>query len=78
MILKHKDMPTEGQFVAVYEYNGYIWSGTYRYDEDGLIEEYSLDIDDFTPVGGSGDSATTPWGFNESVSDNVTFYTVEV
>lgn len=38
-------MPTSGQFVAMWEYNGAIWSSTMRYDDDGELKEYSIDGD---------------------------------
>lgn len=71
---KVKDMPMTGQFVAVYEYNDQLWSGTYSWDEDGLITEYNLDIDDFEPVGGSGDVYSCPWGNMPNIP--VIFYTI--
>ena len=30
-------MPTEGQFVAIWEYDGEIWSGTYKYNKGRLM-----------------------------------------
>lgn len=32
------EMPKSGQFVAVWEFQGNIWSDTYRYDEHGWLE----------------------------------------
>lgn len=37
------------QFVAVWEYEGKIWSSTYKYSEQGL-EEYKEEFDDFRVV----------------------------
>ena len=31
------EMPEEGQFVAVWEYNGKIWSDTYYWEDDKLL-----------------------------------------
>lgn len=59
------EMPKEGQFVAVHTYNGNVWSGTYLWDDEGLITEYSLYKDEFEPVGGGGDCDALPWVFNE-------------
>lgn len=33
-----KEMPTTGQFVAVWEFNGEIWSDRYQWDKGGLME----------------------------------------
>jgi len=30
-------MPTEGQFVAVWEYKGRIWSDTFKYNKQGKL-----------------------------------------
>lgn len=62
-----KEMPTEGQFVAVYEYNGDIWSGAYQWDEDGCVTEYCLYDDEFVPVGGMGDISSLPWFCNRNI-----------
>lgn len=32
------EMPKSGQFVAVWEFQGNVWSDTYRYDEHGGLE----------------------------------------
>lgn len=34
------EMPKSGQFVAVWEYNGNIWSGTYYWDDGGDLFEW--------------------------------------
>lgn len=34
------EMPKSGQFVAVWEHNGNIWSGTYYWDDDGELFEW--------------------------------------
>lgn len=60
------EMPKEGQFVAVYSYNGNVWSGTYEWDDDGLITEYCLSDDEFWLVGGMGDTFSLPWVCNEN------------
>lgn len=61
------EMPTEGQFVAVYTYNGKIWSGTYLWDDEGLAKEYCIYEDGFVRVGGMGDHGSLPWVFNEGI-----------
>lgn len=33
-----KEMPTSGQFVAVWEFNGEVWSDRYQWDKGGLME----------------------------------------
>lgn len=33
------EMPTDGQFVAVWLYDGEIWSNTYRF-HDGITQRY--------------------------------------
>lgn len=58
------EMPTEGQFVAVYTYNGNVWSGTYAWDAD-IITEYFLYSDDFEPICGTGEYRYLPWICNE-------------
>ena len=65
---QRKNMPKEGQFVAVYEYNGQVWCGTYLWDDDFLITEYCLYNDDFEPVGGSGDENSLPWVCNSNTN----------
>lgn len=32
------EMPTEGQFVAVYKFNDNVWSGVYKYEHGELYE----------------------------------------
>jgi hypothetical protein len=68
-MVEFKNMPLIGQFVAVYQYNGEVWSGTYRWDEDGLITEYCFNDDDdyFSPVGGMGDYNSLPWVCNVGI-----------
>ena len=34
------EQPTEGHFVAIWEYQGAVWSGTYRYNSEGELESY--------------------------------------
>ena len=41
-----KEMPTSGQFVAVWEYNGNIWSGVYI-NQGRWIDVYLIEKDDF-------------------------------
>lgn len=36
--------PTSGQFVAVWEYNGVLWSDTYMW-EDGKLYQYAPDCE---------------------------------
>lgn len=60
-MVEFKNMPLIGQFVAVYEYNGEVWSGTYLWDDEGLITEYCFHEDEFVPVGGMGDIHSLPW-----------------
>lgn len=38
-----KEMSTSGQFVAVWEFHGRVWSGTYYWDDDGELFEWSGD-----------------------------------
>jgi hypothetical protein len=45
-----ESMPTEGQFVAVWEYEGETWSGTYKID-NGIISQYLQDHDNWYEVG---------------------------
>ena len=40
------EMPTSGQFVAVWEYNGNIWSGVYI-NQGEWIDVYLIEDDDF-------------------------------
>lgn len=37
-----KEMPEEGQFVAMWIIGGQLWSGTFRYD-GGQLFEYNVD-----------------------------------
>ena len=37
---KVKEMPTSGQFVAVWEYDGNLWSNTMEWKEDGCLYHY--------------------------------------
>lgn len=60
-------MPLIGQFVAVYEYNGEVWSGTYLWDDEGLITEYCSHEDEFVPVGGMGDVNSLPWVYTQGI-----------
>lgn len=60
-----KEMPTNGQFVAIYTYNGEIWSGSYLWDDEGLITEYCLHENEFVHVGGMGDIHSLPWVCNK-------------
>lgn len=46
-------MPTEGQFVAVWEHNNVLWSATYKWNEDGELLEF--DYDEWLEVGGFHD-----------------------
>lgn len=41
-------MPTSGQFVAVWEYAGVLWSETYRVEGTRLFV-YNVEEDDFEP-----------------------------
>lgn len=57
-------MPTEGQFVAVWEYNDVLWSAVYKWDGDVLLsyclDQGSEDYDEFVNViEGSGPSEFT-------------------
>lgn len=38
--------PTSGQFVAVWAYNGEVWSCVYKADSTGLVE-YNSETDEF-------------------------------
>lgn len=67
-------MPESGQFVAVYSYNNKVWSGTYLWDDDFLITEYMAGVDEFEPVGGSGDTRCLPWVCN--MNTNPKFFVV--
>ena len=40
------EMPTSGQFVAVWQYNGKIWSGVYI-NRGEWIDVYLIEDDDF-------------------------------
>lgn len=66
-MVEFKKMPLIGQFVAIYAYNGNAWSGTYRWDDDGLVTEYCENDDEFYPVGGMGDYNSLPWVCNAGV-----------
>lgn len=35
-----KEMPTSGQFIAVWKFKGHIWSDTYKWG-DGILYEWS-------------------------------------
>lgn len=67
-------MPEDGQFVAVYEYNDQVWSGSYLWDEEGLVTEYCIHEDAFVPVGGMGDIHSLPWVCNSGIEP--TFFVV--
>jgi hypothetical protein len=41
MMKRANEMPTEGQFLVVWEFNGLPWSSVYRY-HDGAMERYEL------------------------------------
>lgn len=43
------EMPTSGQFVAVWMYNNKIWSSVYKY-ESGCLNLYSPVDVDFKPI----------------------------
>jgi len=43
------EMPTSGQFVAVWMYNNKIWSSVYKY-ESGCLNLYSPVDGDYEPV----------------------------
>lgn len=45
-----KKMPKQGQFVAIWEYNGVLWSGVYKYIED-VIYRYNPYADEFEQLG---------------------------
>lgn len=61
-------MPTEGQFVAVYEYGGKIWSDILKW-EDGKLLEYFEKENTFEPV--------TPENCDIlSERENIKFYTL--
>jgi hypothetical protein len=48
------EMPTSGQFVTVWIYNGKVWSGTYRWRGENLFQ-YEEKTDGFTyPIGMGG------------------------
>lgn len=40
-------MPTEGQFVVVFEYNGNIWSGVYYVEQGCLYKFFNDDTQSF-------------------------------
>jgi len=54
-----KDMPKDGQFVAVWEYQKNVWSGIYRWT-DGELYEYSNSDDEFDITYGGVNR--TAWG----------------
>lgn len=41
-----KKIPQEGQFVAIWEYKGKLWSSTYKW-QDGVLLAYSAGCDEF-------------------------------
>ena len=41
------EMPKEGQFVAVWEYNGMVWSDVIRHTCNGLLECCNADGDEW-------------------------------
>ena len=41
-----KEMPHDGQFVAIWEYNGKLWSSVHKW-EDGVLLAYSAGCDEF-------------------------------
>lgn len=53
------EMPEEGQFVAVWEYNGEIWSDTFSII-DGELMKFSDDRDDFYRDSGVGYAIEDP------------------
>lgn len=64
-------VPTSGQFVAVWEYGVNVWSSTYQW-EDGKLQEYNDDDDDFrTVVGGVN---RTAWGYDPNILETTKFY----
>lgn len=42
-------VPTKGQFIAVWMFEGKPWSGTYQYDSEGCIEVYNENLDEWQP-----------------------------
>ena len=45
------EQPLEGQFIAIWEYKGNLWSYTLRYGEDGYLEQYVADeVGAFVPL----------------------------
>ena len=55
--------PTSGQFTATWEFDGKVWSDTFKYDEtDNALLVYSEDIDDWKKVGPEEDEGgVAPW-----------------
>jgi hypothetical protein len=43
------NMPETGQFVAVWEHNGNVWSGTYKWKDSELLR-YSVYQDRWLPI----------------------------
>lgn len=43
--------PTHGQFVAVWQYDGKVWSGTFKYNEQGRLLTYDSECVDWVYLG---------------------------
>lgn len=52
MLVPLREMPEEGQFVAVWSYQDVVWSDTFRWI-DGELTQYKEEDDDFHDVEGS-------------------------
>lgn len=63
--------PDTGQFVAIWQHNGVLWSGTYRWGDDGLLEEYNCGDDDYFQL---TSLEVTAWGYDASINETVKFF----
>jgi len=65
-MIKVDKRPTEGQFIAVWEHEGEIWSSTFDYDNENCLLHYVASIPDkWVHVGD---------GYNEVFSNGAEFY----
>ena len=55
-IVLHKDVPKEGQFVAIWEHKGQVWSVSLRLC-GGVLQEYRRERDYWLPI----TVRTYPW-----------------
>lgn len=67
------EMPTTGQFVAVWEYNGQIWSGIYDWQDD-YFHEYDNHDDDWARLHGVN---RTAWGYDPLIFEKTKFFVGE-